>query len=100
MKSFEVKGDSPDAFIAKVMTAIGGRDLGKIVSFKHASGEMSVIFSKLGTTEIKYSVDQTGEGFKAALKSEKVALAHRPFRSDIEGKLISVMKKLGARVEA
>jgi hypothetical protein len=86
-------------FLAKVEAAIEGREIAKIVSFKGSPSEIVVIFSKLGTTEIKYEVKPDGQGFAATLKSEKIALAHRPFKADIESKLMGVMERIGARVE-
>ena len=97
MKTFEVVSVSADDFLKQVAEAIAGRELGSMTKLQKSGNEISVTISKMGTTELKYGIEQAGAGFKASLKSEKVAFAHRPFRADIEGKLQNVMEKLGAK---
>lgn len=98
MKRIEMAGMAPGEFVERIRGAIAGREIEKIVSFRSAPQEIVVIFSKLGTTEIKYDVKPQGDGFVATLASEKVALAHRPFKADMESKLVAVMQKIGAKV--
>ena len=97
MKSFEVASTSSDDFLKQVVETIAGRELGNITTLSKLGNEIIVTISKLGTTELKYALENSGAGFKASLKSEKIAFAHRPFRADIEGKLQRVMEKLGAK---
>lgn len=96
MKSFESKTASIQDFLKKVEAALEGRDLGEITRFKLQGNELLVIFSKLGTTELKYKIDQQGDGFKALLAGEKVALTHRPLKADITARLARVMEREGA----
>lgn len=97
MKSFEHASVSADEFVQKVKAVIANRELGKMTTIAKAGDEIVVTISKMGTTEIRYAVAAVGSGFKAHLSNEKIAFAHRPFRADIEGKLQSVMEKLGAK---
>lgn len=97
MKTFEVATASADDFLKQVIEAIHGRELGNMTTLQKSGNEITVTISKLGTTELKYLLEPLSTGFKAALKSEKIAFAHRPFRADIEGKLQRVMEKLGAK---
>jgi hypothetical protein len=96
MKSFETKTHSIHDFIKKIETALSGRDLGDITRFKLQGSELIVVFSKLGTTELKYKILTSGDGFRAELLSEKVALTHRPLKADITARLARVMEKEGA----
>ncbi|MEY4066563.1 MAG: hypothetical protein RIR26_2771 [Pseudomonadota bacterium] len=96
MKGFETHTHSIQDFIKKIETALAGRDLGDITRFKLQGTELLVVFSKLGTTELKYKIETTTEGFKASLLSEKVALTHRPLKADITARLARVMEKEGA----
>lgn len=98
MKSIELEAQAPQAFIQSVRAALEGREIGKIASFRVSDTEIAVVFSKLGTTELVYEVKPKGSGFVATLKSEKVAFAHRAFRTDIEAKLRKIMEKCGAKV--
>ncbi|MEN9529234.1 MAG: hypothetical protein RI932_1107 [Pseudomonadota bacterium] len=97
MKAFENKNLSIQDFVKKVESALEGRDLGQIARFKLQGSELLVIFSKLGTTELKYKIDPDGSGFKASLVSEKVALTHRPLKADITARLARVMEREGAQ---
>ena len=98
IKSIASASLSVEDFVGKVKAAVEGREIGKIVSFRTTPSEITVVFSKLGTTEISYAVTPQGAGFTALLKNEKVAFAHRPFRADIEEKLAGVMRKMGATI--
>jgi|GEM_PF-591579 len=98
MKSIQTEGMNTQDFVDKMKGALEGREIGKIVSFRATASEIVVVFSKLGTTEITYSVAPAGTGFMATLKNEKVAFAHKPFRTDMEAKLMHIMKKIGAKV--
>ena len=97
MKSFESKTVSIQDFVKKVETALAGRDLGEITRFKLQGAELCVVFSKLGTTELKYKIEATDSGFRALLVSEKVALTHRPLKADITARLARVMEREGAQ---
>lgn len=96
LKKFTVTQSAPQQFFDKIKSLIESRDLGKIVSFNLAGKELTLIFSKLGTSQIKYKIEEQNGGFSATFDTEKIAFAHRPFRGDIEEKLARVMQKLGA----
>jgi len=99
VKGFESADISISQFVKNVENALEGRDLGEIVSFKLSGNELFVTFSKLGKSELKYVIEGGTEGFKAKLIAEKIALTHRPLKSDITARLARVMEKQGARCE-
>jgi hypothetical protein len=99
MKAFEVQNQSPGDFLTAVHNALNGRSLGSIASVKRDGSDVVVAFSKLGSSEVRYRVTERDGGFRCEKTSEKIALAHRAFRGEIEGKLGKVLEKLGARVE-
>jgi hypothetical protein len=97
MKNFESASGTITDFVKRVETALQGRDLGQITKFTLEGQELRVVFSKLGTTELKFRIESRPEGFKAELVSEKVALTHRPLKADITAKLARVMEREGAK---
>ena len=99
MKSFSVTNTNAKAFVEKVNQQLSGRELGKIVSIAHSGNEITIRFSKLGTTELSYKLSGGEDGFTAELHGEKIAFAHNPFKSEIERKLTAVLKRIGASVQ-
>jgi hypothetical protein len=97
MKNFESTSGTITDFVKRVESALQGRDLGEITKFVLEGQELKVVFSKLGTTELKYKIENRPEGFRALLISEKVALTHRPLKADITAKLARVMEREGAK---
>ena len=99
MKGFASTEISISQFVTNVEAALAGRDLGEIVSFKQTGSELLVTFSKLGKSELRYSIENASGGFKAKLIAEKIALTHRPLKSDITSRLARVMEKHGAQCD-
>lgn len=99
MKAFDVTNKTPADFLASIEGALKGRTLGEIVSMRRDGKDVVIVFSRLGTSEVRYSVAERDGGFRCEKTSEKIALAHRAFRGEIERKLGKVLEKLGARVE-
>jgi hypothetical protein len=97
VKAFESSTGTVAEFVKRVETSLQGRDLGEITKFSLSGLELKVIFSKLGTTELKYKIENRSEGFRAELVSEKVALTHRPLKADITARLARVMEREGAK---
>ncbi len=99
LKTISVTQQTANDFTQNVGDKLSGRELGKIVSFEVKGDELIVQISKLGKSVLAYGVEKTEHsGFVARLKSEKIALAHRAFRSEIESKLSKVLKECGAEV--
>lgn len=96
MKAFESPTGNVADFVRRVEASLQGRDLGEITQFSLNGFELKVIFSKFGTTELKYKIESRAEGFRAELVSERVALTHRPLKADITARLARVMEREGA----
>jgi hypothetical protein len=99
IKSFSVPSANVQEFVGKVSQAMEGRDLGKIVSLKVEGQVLTVVFSKLGTSQVVFDIANQGGGFECVHKSEKIAIAHKALRSDIEGKLAKVLESQGAQIK-
>ena len=100
IKSFTVVNNiEPANFIKKVVDALSGRELGKIANMSLAENEIMLSFSKLGKSEIIYSVTKVENGFTCNQKSEKIALIHRPMRKEMEEKFAKVLEDVGAKID-
>jgi hypothetical protein len=103
IKTIAFTQKSSQEFVSQVSALLAGRELGKIVSLTAQGNAIVVCFSKFGKSELTYDVagaPNSGSSgiMTATLVSEKIALAHRAFRSDIEGKLKKVLIACGAKL--
>jgi len=98
MRSFEVPDVGPDEFIERVRQALSGRELERMVSLEHRGDELVVRFSRLGTSELRYALEETGDGFRAELVHEQVAFLHIAFQRTFEEHFESVIARVGGRV--
>ena len=98
MKSFKVQSKKVSEFVKLFEEAVAGRELGSMVCIQLKEAQVVVTIQKMGTSEMVFSLDSDSLGFKATKTSEKIALVHRPFRAEIEGKIAKVMTSLGAEV--
>lgn len=86
-------------FVSQVSDALHGRELGKIVSVNVNGSTLAVSFQKLGRSELEFEFQgNAGQKLIGTLKHEKIALAHRAFRGDIEKKLSKVLVACGAEL--
>lgn len=86
--------------IDKIKKALGGRELGKMVSFDHVGSEMIVTISKFGTSTLTFSTKPTADGSHLTLDKEKIALAHRALKGEVTDKIVKVIQQAGGTVSA
>ena len=98
VQAIKVSGKSPREFVDIVQSALQERELGKIASISLEGSDIAVIFSKLGKSQILFAISEADGSFEAKHKSEKIALAHRALRSQIEGKVEKILQKCGAEI--
>jgi hypothetical protein len=97
MQPFEFADGSPDTFVARACEALHRLDLDDIVSLKHEAGELVVVFSRLGTSVLRFAIEATaGGGFRTELKSSRVSPLHAAFREGFEQKFAEVVTLAGA----
>src|SRR5688572_15341853 len=63
MKAFDVTSKTPADFLASIEAALKGRSLGDIVSMRRDGKDVVITFSRLGTSEVRYSVNERDGGF-------------------------------------
>lgn len=88
-----------DKIVESLEEAMGGRQLSKIVSFSVEASAMVVTISKLGTSTLTFSRKETTDGTEFTLTKEKIALAHKPMKSEVKGKILKVVTKAGGTIE-
>ena len=60
--------------------------------------EIVVRISWLGTTELRYQVQEGAEGFSANLQRQRVAPLHGAFQRKFEERFEAILAKVGARL--
>jgi hypothetical protein len=97
MQPFEFADGSPDTFVARACDALRQLELDDIVSLRHEAGELTVVFSRLGTSVLKFAIAPVaGGGFRTELKSSQVSPLHAAFRQGFEEKFAEVVTRAGA----
>lgn len=97
MKFFFPKNE-PDVLIAEIMEELGGRELGKLLSFEVHGNDLKVTISKLGTSVIEFQGHSRDGGIEYGMTREKIAFAHKAFKSDVMVRLCKVIEKVGGTV--
>jgi len=89
---------STDNIVNALTDAMGGRQLGKMVSFDVQSDQMIVTISKLGTSTLTFGRKETADGTEFNLSQEKIALTHRPMKNEVKDKILKVVQKAGGKI--
>jgi hypothetical protein len=97
---FEVEGASPSEFVDRVRSALSGWGLQGHTELELAGGDLVFRVRWMGTTELRYRISESADGFTARLHSESVAPFHSPFRHTFEERFDEVLQRVGARVTA
>ena len=95
MRSFEVPNGTPAEFVERVRSELG-ETLKNYVELSGGDDRIVVRFRWMGTTELRYRVEPSGNGFRAVLTDESVSPMHMAFRSSFDDRLDSFLAKLGA----
>lgn len=83
----------------RIMEKLGGRELGKFVSFHPTSGGLEVVISKLGTSKLEFSKTENNGHSIFKLTNEKIAFAHKAFKSEVTEKMRKVILQAGGTIE-
>ncbi len=98
MRSFSVAHSSPHSFVERVRSILAEKGLDDIVSVQLAGGTLVVRFSRLGTSELRFAVKESDDGFAAEFLGLRVAPLHAPFRGAFEARFEEVLDGVGARL--
>lgn len=95
---FTFKETDPAIVRDKIVNALGGRELGKMVSFDLTDKQLEVTISKFGTSKLVFDQIPNGEKLEFKLMSEKIAFAHRAFKDEVKNKICNVIEQVGGKI--
>jgi hypothetical protein len=96
--SFEVDNSTPDRFVTLVNRSLEDHGLASHVTVRFVADEIVARISWLGTTELRYRVQSTADGFTAELQRQRVAPLHGAFQHKFEERFEAILAKVGARL--
>jgi hypothetical protein len=98
MQPFEFTSGPPESFITEARQALHQLGLDGLVSLRYEAGELVVVFSRLGTSELRFAITPLANGFRSVLKTSRIAPFHAAFRDDFKRKFAEVVSRAGARL--
>ena len=84
--------------VSAITKTMEGRSLGDLVSIHEAGNGLLVKISKLGTSTLEFERKDDGQFAVFTLTTEKIAFAHKAFKSEVTAKLVHVIEKSGGKV--
>jgi hypothetical protein len=95
---FSFPDSDTKAVTDKIMTKLGGRELGKMVAFNPTPDGIEVVISKLGTSKLKFSKTENNGHSIFKLIDEKIAFSHRAFKGEVQDKMRKIILQAGGSV--
>ena len=95
----KIPGCSPTEFVDRARDVLSETAFDDIVSVWLEQSILVVRFSKLGTTELRYSLEEDGGGLSGELTRTRVAPLHAPFRAGFEQRFAEIITRLGGTVD-
>jgi hypothetical protein len=95
---FSFPSGDPATINQKIVTALAGRELGKLVNFAMSGDTLVVTISKMGTSVLTFKQKSSKDGLHYSLDSEKIAFAHKIFKDEVKDKLCKVIEGVGGKV--
>jgi hypothetical protein len=96
MRAFELTEGTPADFVRRVSQMLVERGLDEYVSVLFDGSKIIARFRWMGTTELRYRLQETVRGFTAELEDQRVSPLHAPFRMRFEEKFEEVLREVGA----
>ncbi len=97
MKAF-FKDMDPQAIVAALTKAMAGRKLADLTRLAITPTAIVATVSKMGTSTLTFTTRAQDGGTEVSLTEEKLALTHRPLRSEVKDKFVKLVEKAGGVV--
>lgn len=95
----QFKEKDPNKVLEAIRTAMGDRELGKIVSFDMDPSSLTVTISKLGKSTLTFLKKATDAGIELVLDNEKIAMTHKAFKGEVTDKILKIIEKAGGSIK-
>ncbi len=82
----------------KILDALGGRELGKMVQIEMDGADLIVRINKLGESVLRFEGKKHKDGLEINLVNEKIAFTHRAFKEEVKAKLAKIISSTGGTV--
>ncbi|NRA45181.1 MAG: hypothetical protein HRU09_09525 [Oligoflexales bacterium] len=92
------KEGSPEEILSAIKEKLGGRKLGKMVTFELEGTDLAVTIKKMGTSHLSFKNYGNDSGVEWRLEKEKIALAHKAFKNEVLEKLTHVVEQTGGEI--
>ena len=84
MRSFEVPGTTPSAFVEEMRSALAAKQYDRYVGLDLDGDSLVVELRWMGTTKFTFRIRPTGDGFRADFVDQMVAPLHNAFSDRFE----------------
>ena len=98
MKAFEFDQGPLRDFVERVEGALSDNGLSDFVRLRRDGDDLVVTFRWMGSSELRYEIEDREGGFRARLSGEKVSPFHHPFRQRFDEKFEQVIGSVGANI--
>ncbi len=96
--NFSFEDTTPQEVIQRLTDGLEDRGLGRLVNFDLSESELVVTIRKLGRSRLVFDVESGDHGHQFSLREQRIALAHRAFRSKVEALIKDVVDNIGGRI--
>lgn len=97
---FSFDNTTPQEVIQRMTKELKTRELDKRVTFDLSKTELVVTIRRLGRSRLVFDIKSSDKGHEFSLREQQTALAHRPFRTEVEKLIQEVVDDLGGHVAA
>lgn len=87
----------PVEIMHKVSDRLVGRKLGSMVKLDMKGDDLLITIKKLGTSTLEFK-RQKSDMLEWKLSTERLAMAHRPFKDDVIERLTRVVQQVGGDI--
>jgi len=97
MRSFEVPGTTPTAFVEEMRSGLAAKQYDRYVNLDLDGDSLVVELRWMGTSRFDFSVVEAGDGFRAEFVGQRVAPLHGAFSDRFEVYFEKALARVGAK---
>jgi hypothetical protein len=97
MRSFEVPGTTPTAFVEEMRSSLAAKQYDRYVDLDLDGDSLVVELRWMGTSKFTFRIRPTGDGFRADFVDQRVAPLHNAFSDRFEAYFEKALARVGAK---